>query len=104
MPNQQSSKLSLKYEQRNTQGTNVAIEQARPTLMEQMQFKTLHFLQTQNAKIPLSGYGQPTAQSTQLVNQSSFMNYFNLQNVMMQAEQLSKSKIDPSVITLLNEQ
>ena len=80
------------------------MEQAGSMVIEQMQFRTLHFLQTQSLQNPVSGYGQPVVQSTYQVNQSPFMNHFTLKNATPQAEQLSTTRTDPSVIDLLDQQ
>ena len=53
----------------------------------------------QSSQNPVNRYGQPVAQHTHLLDKSPCMNH--LQNAAPQAEQLSTSRTDPSVIELL---
>ena len=49
IPYQQNSQLPLKYEQRNLLGINIASKEARPTVIEPIQFWTSHLLPKQRS-------------------------------------------------------
>ena len=70
----------MQYKQRNNQTTIVSVELIKPRVMEQVQFRTPQLPETQSLQNPVSGNGQPIAQSMYFQSQSPYTNPLNLQN------------------------
>ena len=70
-------------------------------MSKQNQTRTLYVQSSHN---PMSGCIQPVVQITHLGNQSPYLTYHvSLQNSATQAEQISTSRTDPSIVELLNQ-